>query len=248
MKWLLTAAGKESPNLHHYLGWVHGAGVATTIIRPSHPLPPAAEFDALLLTGGGDIAPARYAQPAHPKTGGVQPDRDEMEFGLLGRFCLARKPVLGICRGLQIVQVAFGGRLMQHIPNLVKPADERHSQIGGRDSVHALAWRPKLPMAAALDGQATACNSSHHQAADPSALGQGLAIAATSACGIVEALEMAADDGRFVSCVQWHPERMEPDQPACAGLRSYWVEQVCRRAVGQLWPLREVRRPAHRHR
>jgi putative glutamine amidotransferase len=183
---------------------------------------------------GGDIAPARYGQPAHPETRGVQRDRDEMEFGLLERFRLARKPVLGICRGLQIVQVAFGGRLIQHVPDLVNPADERHSQIGGRDSVHALAWRPKLSMAAALDGQATACNSSHHQAADPSALGQGLAVAATSACGIIEALELAVDDGRFVSCVQWHPERMEPDQPACAGLRGYWVDQVQRHAAIRL--------------
>ena len=86
-------------------------------------------------------------------------------------------------------------------------------------------------MAAALEGQATECNSSHHQAADPSALGQGLAVAATSAYGIIEALEMAVDDGRFVSCVQWHPERLMPDHPASGALRSYWVEQVRRRAV-----------------
>ena len=139
--------------------------------------------------------------------------------------------MLGICRGLQIVQVALGGRLIQHVPDLVNPADERHSQNAGQDSIHALTWRSKLPMAAVLEGRATECNSSHHQAADPSALGQGLAVAATSACGIIEALEMAMDDGRFVSCVQWHPERLTPDHPASGALRGYWVEQVRRPAA-----------------
>ena len=89
-----------------------------------------------------------------------------------------RRPVLGICRGLQVVQVAFGGRLIQHIPELVNPADESHFLSAGQDSTHAVTWRPKLPMAAVLEGQAAACNSSHHQAADPSALGRGLADAA----------------------------------------------------------------------
>ena len=231
MKWLLTAPEKENANLRHYLEWVRGAGIATEVIRPSQPSPPVEEFDALLLTGGGDIDPARYGQTAHPETGGVQPDRDEMEFRLFKRFRLARRPVLGICRGLQIVQVALGGRLIQHVPDLVNPADERHSQNAGQDSIHALTWRSKLPMAAVLEGRATECNSSHHQAADPSALGQGLAVAATSACGIVEALELAIDDGAFLSCVQWHPERMAPDHPASGALRGYWVEQVQRRTA-----------------
>jgi gamma-glutamyl-gamma-aminobutyrate hydrolase PuuD len=88
-----------------------------------------------------------------------------------------------------------------------------------------------MPMAAALDGRAMESNSSHHQAADPSALGQGLAVAASSACGIIEALEMAVDDGRFVSCVQWHPERLAPDHQASGALRGYWVERVRRRAA-----------------
>ena len=231
MKWLLTAARNESPNLHQYREWVHGAGVATEVIRPSQPLPRAEEFGALLLTGGGDIDPARYGQPAHPETGDVQPDRDEMEFRLLERFHLARRSVLGICRGLQIVQVALGGRLIQHIPELVNQADERHSQNAGADSIHRLTWLPRSPIAAGLEGRATDCNSSHHQAADPSALGQGLAVVATSAYGIIEALEMAVDDGCFVSCVQWHPERMKLGDPASGALRAYWVEEVRRHAA-----------------
>lgn len=230
MRWLLTAPEKESSNLPHYLDWLHEAGVATQVIRPSQPLPPAKEFDALLLTGGGDIDPARYGQTAHRETGSVQTDRDEMEFRLVERFRQARRPVLGICRGLQVVQVAFGGGLIQHVPDVVKPADERHSQNAGEDSVHRVAWQSELPMAGVLRGQVAEANSSHHQAADPSALGSGLAVAAVSARGIVEALELADEDGSFFSCVQWHPERLKPDHPACAGLRSYWVEQVQRRA------------------
>jgi putative glutamine amidotransferase len=230
LKWLLTAAEKEGPNLVNYREWAHGAGIATEVIRPSQPLPPADDFDALLLTGGGDIDPARYGQPTHPATDGVQPDRDEMEFRLLEGFRLARRPVLGICRGLQIVQVAFRGRLIQHVPEFVSPADEQHSQNAGEDSIHRLTWRSTRPMATVLEGRAVECNSSHHQAADPSALGQGLAITAISAHGIVEALELAVDDGTFVSCVQWHPERMKPDQAASGALLGYWVEQARRRA------------------
>ena len=231
LKWLVTAAEEASPNLRQYLDWLHGAGIATEIICPSQPLPPAEEFDALLLTGGGDIDPARYGQTAHAETGGVWLDRDEMEFRLLERFHLARRPVLGICRGLQVVQVAFGGRLLQHVPDLVNPADERHSQNAGQDSIHAVTWRSKLPMAAVLESQVTECSSFHHQAADPSALGQGLAVAAASAYGIIEALEMAVDGGRFISCVRSHPERLMSDHPASGALRGYWVEQVQRHAV-----------------
>lgn len=230
MKWLLTAEEKEGPNLVHYREWVHGADIATEVIRPSQPLPPTEEFDALLLTGGGDIDPARYGQTAHAETGGVHRERDEMEFCLFKRFHLARRSVLGICRGLQVVQVALGGRLLQHVPDLVNPMEERHSPLDGQDSVHTLNWRPGPPLAVALQGRATECNSSHHQAANPSALGHGLAVVAVSAHGIVEAMELVGDNDTFISCVQWHPERMQAAQPAGGALRDYWVEQVRRRA------------------
>lgn len=230
MKWLLSAPAKEGPNFHHYLDWVHGAGVTSEVIHPSQAVPPVEAFDALLLTGGGDIDPARYGQTAHPRTADVQPDRDAMEFGLLERFRLARRPVLGICRGLQVVQVALGGRLLQHLPDLVSPADERHSQLGGQDSIHSLTWQSELPLAVALRGQAVECNSSHHQAADPSALGRGLAVVAVSAHDIIEALELVVEDGDFISCVQFHPERMQADRAASRALRDHWVERVRRSA------------------
>ena len=163
MKWLVTAAERESPNFHDYLDWVNGADIATEVVQPSQPLPPAEEFDALLLSGGNDIDPVRYGQPRHPETGRAPHDRDDMEFRLLERFLQARRPVLGICRGLQVIQVALGGRLIQHVPELVNPADEQHSQNAGKDSTHRLTWRSQLPIAAVLEGRATACNSSHHR-------------------------------------------------------------------------------------
>jgi len=115
----------------------------------------------------------------------------------------------------------------------VNPAEEHHSQCDGQDSVHTLTWRSALPLAVALQGHATECNSSHHQAADPSSLGHGLAVAAVSAYGIVEALELVGDDGAFISCVQWHPERMQADQAASGALLDYWVEQVRRRTAAR---------------
>jgi putative glutamine amidotransferase len=231
VKWLLTAAESESPVLPAYRDWVHGAGIATEVIRPSQPIPSVEEFDALLLTGGGDIDPIRYGQAAHVLTSSIQPDRDDMEFRLLERFLESQRTVFGICRGLQVIQVFLGGRLIQHVPDLVASEMELHARSGNEDAIHLLTWQTNRPMTEVLGGLAGDCNSSHHQAADPSALARGLAVSATSACGIVEALESLGNNGSFVSCVQWHPERMKFDHPASGALRAYWVERV-RRGVG----------------
>ena len=100
----------------------------------------------------------------------------------------------------ELVQVALGGGLIQHVPDLVNPADERHCLSAGQDSIHAVTWRSSLPMAAVREGQATACNRSHHQAADSSALGQGLAVAATSAYGIMRMSGIRTRHLNFPTC------------------------------------------------
>ena len=228
MKWLLTNPALENSAFPSYADWVQDAGIATEIVRPSWPLPLAEEFDALLLTGGADIDPSRYDQFVHPMSRDLQPDRDDMEFRLLERFLRSRRPVLGICRGLQMVQVFLGGKLIQHIPDFVAAEQERHSRSGDEDSMHRVSWSPSSSMAGALGGQITECNSAHHQAADPTTIAEGLTVAAKSVHGIVEAVERVADDGSFVSCVQWHPERLNFDHPASGSLRDYWVGQVRR--------------------
>lgn len=116
---------------------------------------------ALLLPGGGDMEPRRYGQ-ANTASRGLEPERDAGELFLLEQFIMEKKPVLGICRGLQVLNVFFGGTLIQDLPG--------HSQAAGRDRLHRVRTAPS-PLQD-LFGETLVVNSAHHQAADR--LGQGL--------------------------------------------------------------------------
>ena len=209
MKWLVTSTTKGTPD--NYLNWLANAGVVGVPIVPSDSAMDSA--DALLLTGGGDVDPRRYHSEPAPETDGVDADRDEMECRLIERFIKAGKPVFGVCRGIQILNVALGGKLIQHVPSVL-PGNELHAQVGGKDSVHSVSFTKGSKLAEALSGVATV-NSSHHQAIDPKALGRGLRVIAVSGQGVVEAVE-GVDRGAPVLAVQWHPERLEPCTHAAA--------------------------------
>ena len=151
----------------------------------------AREFSGLLLTGGGDVEPARYGGARLP-TDPVAAARDREEFALLDAFLRQGRPVFGICRGVQLLNVYFGGTLRQQVPG--------HAD-GARHTVHAVPGS----RIEALCGAAFETNSWHHQAAD--ALAPGLRCTASSPDGLAEALEHEAFP---VFGVQWHPERMLP--------------------------------------
>lgn len=151
----------------------------------------AREFSGLLLTGGGDVEPARYGGARLP-TDTVDVDRDREEFALLDAFLRQGRPVFGICRGVQLLNVYFGGTLRQQVPG--------HAD-GARHTVHAVPGS----RIEALCGAAFETNSWHHQAAD--ALAPGLRCTASSPDGLAEALEHEAFP---VFGVQWYPERMLP--------------------------------------
>jgi len=153
----------------------------------------AALWDALLLPGGGDLEPWRYGQE-NTASRGLEPERDEAELTLLAEFTGAGKPVLGICRGLQTVNVFFGGTLLQDIPG--------HGAVDGADRLHGVRTAPS-PLLAAC-GEHVLVNSAHHQAADR--LGGGLQAAQWTSDGVVEALWHRSLP---VWAVQWHPERLE---------------------------------------
>ena len=149
----------------------------------------------LLLPGGGDLDPGLYGEPNRgSRPGDLR--QDLLEIGLVREFLAAGKPVLGICRGLQVVNVALGGSLVQDLPG--------HSQLDGVDCVHPVTAAAGS-LAAALWGRHFPVNSAHHQAA--ARPGTGLWVSARAVDGTVEALE-----GRTlpVWAFQWHPERMEP--------------------------------------
>lgn len=151
-----------------------------------------AECDALLLPGGGDLEPWRYGQ-INTASRGLEPERDEAELALLTYFTQLHRPVLGICRGLQTINVFFGGTLYQDILG--------HSQQNGEDSLHAVRTAPS-PLRDVCGEQCTV-NSAHHQAADR--LGTGLRAVQWTADGVVEALCHCTLP---VWGVQWHPERL----------------------------------------
>jgi len=147
---------------------------------------------ALLLPGGGDLEPWRYGQE-NTASRGLDPARDREELALLETFTVLRRPVLGICRGLQTVNIFFGGTLLQDIPG--------HSQTDGRDRLHPVRTAPS-PLRV-LYGKNAVVNSAHHQAADR--LGTGLEAVQWTPDGTVEALFHRTLP---VWAVQWHPERL----------------------------------------
>ncbi|MFC9327485.1 gamma-glutamyl-gamma-aminobutyrate hydrolase family protein [Kitasatospora sp. NPDC057015] len=162
-------------------------------------------LDGLLLSGGPDIDPARYGEEPHPSTGDPHPLRDSWEFGLLDGALERDLPVLGICRGMQLLNVALGGSLVQHLPDRV--GDRDHQLAPATFSTQAVMIRPATRLAGIL-GRTAKVACYHHQAVDR--LGGGLLPAAWSSDETVEAVELP--DHRFALGVQWHPET-DPSDP-----------------------------------
>ena len=176
-----------------YLAALRGAGLDVIALDPGDALPE--DFDALCLTGGGDIDPARYGEP-NAGSEDIDPARDELEFAALRRAMDRDMPVLGICRGFQVINVAFGGKLVQHL--------EGHSKKVGDLHPHAAAPAAGSRLAAASGTAPHAVNSSHHQAVTEDVLAPGLR-PTVRIDGLVEAFE--SPDHRWLVAVQWHPER-----------------------------------------
>jgi putative glutamine amidotransferase len=222
MKWLVSDPLKDDAT-DRYRSWLAHFSVSAEWRGPGQGVPAGLEtFTALLLTGGGDLDPSFYNRPGDPDTRGVRKERDRFELDLVRAFLDAGKPVFGICRGLQVLNVAFGGALIQHVPSwLGEHSGEEHRPRGAGDSAHALTLVRGTRLAGALGGVADV-NSAHHQAVDPGALGRGLRVCAASPAGIIEAVENADAPG-LVSAVQWHPERLSPrDHPASRALMEWW--------------------------
>ncbi|WP_406207928.1 gamma-glutamyl-gamma-aminobutyrate hydrolase family protein [Kitasatospora sp. NBC_01560] len=158
-------------------------------------------LDGLVLAGGPDVDPARYGAAADPHTGPPHPARDDWELALLHGALERDLPLLGVCRGMQLLNVALGGTLRQHLP------ERSHRIVPARFVRHRVDVRPGTRAAAVL-GPAAEVSCYHHQAVDR--LGTGLHATAHSADGTVEALELPGR--RFALGVQWHPET-DPDDP-----------------------------------
>lgn len=178
------------------------AGIAERVV---------AAVDALIITGGRDLDPAAYGHDPHPASDEPARDRDAWEFALLEAALRRRMPVLGICRGAQVLNVAMGGTLHQHLPEVV--GHTRHQQGQGVFSTSRV-QTVEGSVLARLIGPAADVQCYHHQAIDR--LGADLVVSATDEEGIVEAVELPGDG--FVVAVQWHPEESLGDLRLFAGL------------------------------
>ncbi len=174
----------------NYRRWVESAGGRAVFGDAS--AGQGRKWDALLLPGGGDLEPWRYGQE-NTASRGLEPERDEAELRLLQEFTALGKPVLGVCRGLQTINVFFGGTLAQDVPG--------HGAWEEGDRLHGVRTAPS-PLRP-LWGERMTVNSAHHQAADR--LGSGLRAVQWTGDGVVEAL---CHERLPVWAVQWHPERL----------------------------------------
>ena len=197
-----------------YVDSLAAAGAVPVILPPSIPPEHAAHalegVDGLLLSGGEDIDPVWYCADPVPQLGDVDPARDRFEFAL---FTAARErgvPVLGICRGLQLVNVAMGGVLWQDLPT-ERPSPVRHDAGAARDArTHEVALVAGTRTAEVLGTGELAVNSFHHQGVRT--LASGLVATAHAPDGLVEAFE--GTEGAWLLAVQWHPEEMHADLQA----------------------------------
>ncbi len=157
----------------------------------------ADNYDGLILCGGGDIHPRYYGEEIDGSIY-IDEERDEAEYVLIRSFLDAGKPILGICRGHQILNVYFGGTMYQHIPTA-----DKHSSTEGIDKVHVVECGENSPWRDSY-GEIFSVNSSHHQAVKD--LGEGFLISLTSENGqVIEGIE---HESLPIFGVQWHPERM----------------------------------------
>jgi putative glutamine amidotransferase len=161
----------------------------------------------VLLTGGGDVDPVLYGEDRHPTISDAEPGRDEFEIDLARRAMEADLPLLAICRGAQVLNVAAGGTLVQDIPSAVN-TDLPHSLTDARDCIAhpieiARGSRLRQALGAAVDAACTCrVNSRHHQSVGT--LGKALVACAVAPDGVIEAIE--SPDAAFCLGVQWHPE------------------------------------------
>jgi putative glutamine amidotransferase len=163
---------------------------------PDHAGETVARLDALVIAGGPDVDPARYGAERDPRTGPPAPERDAWELALIRAALASGTPLLGICRGMQLLNTALGGTLVQHL--------DGHAEVPGVFGRHPVKPVPGTRYAA-IAPEETAVPTYHHQALDR--LGTGLIPCAHAADGTVEAVELPG--GHWVLGVQWHPEMGE---------------------------------------
>ena len=207
--------------------------------------------DGIVLSGGEDVHPKYYGKPSYWKKRKklkleVNEARDEFELKVIDKAVKDKKPILGICRGLQIANVYFKGTLIPDLASHLDPLfsrrgekgkgvvrDEavRHSKNEGYDQMHFVNVKPDTCLSAIINNEKGEINSAHHQSADK--IGKGLTVTAKAKDGTVEAIEWKnPKDKSFFLLVQWHPERMKEKESAFAkNLKEKFLEEAKKAAL-----------------
>lgn len=195
-----------------YPAAVQRAGAVALVLPPDEAAVESPDLlldriDGLLLAGGADVDPASYGAMPHPKTGLVWPERDRFEIALAMRAIERDIPVLGACRGMQILNVALGGTLQQHLPEVI--GADRHRHTPGLFGDHEIRLAPGSLAARAVGAERSVVKSHHHQGI--ARLGEGLVATGWSPDDeLIEAIELAGE--RYVLGVLWHPEEDETNR------------------------------------
>ncbi|MEO6961985.1 MAG: gamma-glutamyl-gamma-aminobutyrate hydrolase family protein [Puia sp.] len=225
----ITDCGKYE----NYRRWIESSGSAEAVkLSASLNNPEAvAGCDGVLLSGGEDVHPELYGKPEYVKEYNLKeiiPERDRFEMSIIKNALEQGKPLLGICRGLQIANVYLGGTLVPDIPSALHTT--RHSKIDGVDQVHPIAIAPESLLQQVSGADSGLVNSAHHQSVDRAA--GDLKITATSESVVTEAMEWSDPANRsWLLLVQWHPERMaDLNAPLTSRIRKAFLE-AC--GVGQ---------------
>lgn len=182
-----------------------------------------ARLDGILFTGGYDIDPLQYGNPAHPKVAGIDADRDQLEIRLVKELIRLEKPFLGICRGFQVINVALGGSLYEDIAQQVPAALQHDNHDRPRDYLaHPVNVQAESRLAGILGEHPIRVNSLHHQGINRLA-GQ-LVASAHAPDGLVEAVELPTHP--FLIAVQWHPEELQ-EHPPMRKLFQEFINNCC---------------------
>ncbi len=227
----VTDCGAKFEN---YTRWLESSARQMQIIKLSAALYNDSEVDrcdGILLTGGGDIHPRFYGKPeAIVELDPMQVDehRDEFEFKVIERLIRRRAPLLGICRGLQVVNMHHGGDIILDLGKVGKK-DHQVEQEQNGDRTHAVVVEPGSRLANCVRATQGTVNSSHHQAVGR--VGKELRGTAWSSDGVIEALESSGGREDFLLLVQWHPERLPADHPFSMGIRDGFLDAAWKYAL-----------------
>lgn len=208
-----------------YVDAVRRAGGIPILIPPGEKQLEALlpHLDGLILSGGGDVDPALYGGNAHQTVYNVSPERDSSETAIVSKVVETGLPTLCICRGLQLLNVALGGTLIEHLPDVVGETVP-HRAPPRSPVIHPVQIEPNSRLAQILQAEQAETASWHHQA--PAQVAPSLKVAATAPDGTLEALEMPSHP--WLIAVQWHPELTAADDAAQQRLFDTLVEMAGR--------------------